>query len=203
MSFSIIAVTETWINENDSYGGVMPTIPGYSYFTYNRACKRGGGVALYARDNLYCNVVGVKNCENISSFEYLVVDIQSYQSRVGVIYRPPDTDMSKFNEEYDLLSRNISTTIKTLILAGDFNVNLLNCNSHEESDKFLETTYAHFIHPTITKPTRFCSTTSTLIDNIFVNDISSESLSGIIVSDVSDHLPVFLYFYCLVSQIRK
>lgn len=41
------------------------------------------------------------------------------------------------------------------------------------------------------RPTRHSNTSSTLIDNIFVNNINVEYFSGIIISDLSDHLPVF------------
>lgn len=43
----------------------------------------------------------------------------------------------------------------------------------------------------ISRPTRFSSTTSTLIDNIFTNYPSNASQAGIIISDLSDHLPIF------------
>ena len=42
----------------------------------------------------------------------------------------------------------------------------------------------------ITRPTRF-SSTATLIDNIFVNSLIGNYESGIFVSDISDHLPIF------------
>ena len=32
---------------------------------------------------------------------------------------------------------------------------------------------------------------ATLIDNIFTNDLITDKLSGLIINDVSDHLPVF------------
>ena len=47
--------------------------------------------------------------------------------------------------------------------------------------------------PLITRPTRVTATSATLIDNIFTNnliDISS-SLQGLLVTDITDHYPVF------------
>ena len=56
--------------------------------------------------------------------------------------------------------------------------------------------------PSITKPTRVTQKSCSLIDNIYVNNFSdgSNSLSGILYCDVSDHFPVFHIDYsdCVV-----
>ena len=44
----------------------------------------------------------------------------------------------------------------------------------------------------ITKPTRITAHSATLIDNIFTNNTAvSSKLNGSIISDISDHLPIF------------
>lgn len=43
----------------------------------------------------------------------------------------------------------------------------------------------------ISKPTRITSQSETVIDNIFTNIIDGKVVSGILITDVSDHLPVF------------
>ena len=45
--------------------------------------------------------------------------------------------------------------------------------------------------PTISKATRITPTSSTLIDNIFTNDLSKIVVPGVIVTDLSDHLVIF------------
>ena len=62
---------------------------------------------------------------------------------------------------------------------------------------------SHYQFPVITRPTRFCPTTSTLIDNIFVNNQIDNSYASIIISDISDHLPIFLTFYSKLSSSRS
>ena len=48
--------------------------------------------------------------------------------------------------------------------------------------------------PTITKPTRITHCTATLIDNIYIKTSKQIKLaSGIILSNISDHLPVLLF----------
>ena len=45
--------------------------------------------------------------------------------------------------------------------------------------------------PLITRPTRITEHKASLIDNIFTNDPLSQSVSGLFISDISDHLPIF------------
>ena len=46
--------------------------------------------------------------------------------------------------------------------------------------------------PLITKPTTITKSTATLIDNIFTNNANKTGhLSGILLNDISDHLPIF------------
>ena len=59
---------------------------------------------------------------------------------------------------------------------GDFNVNLLNTDTHVLSNDFLNLIYSHAFIPLITKPTRISKSSATLIDNIFSNDINNDVL---------------------------
>ena len=54
------------------------------------------------------------------------------------------------------------------------------------------------MYPTINKLTRTTDTSSTLIDNIFIKDYSNHC-AGDLITDISDHLPVFL----VVDSIKK
>jgi hypothetical protein len=68
---------------------------------------------------------------------------------------------------------------------GDFNIDLLKSESCDFANKFTEQLFTSSFYPLITKPTRITShTASTLIDNIFTNNIDN------IFSDISDHLPI-------------
>ena len=43
----------------------------------------------------------------------------------------------------------------------------------------------------IDKPTRITKHSTTLIDQIYTNDVKSSIVSDIIIDDFSDHLPIF------------
>ena len=74
---------------------------------------------------------------------------------------------------------------------GDFNINILNADSHTPTNEFIDLMYSNGLYPLISKPTRITSHTDTLIDNIFTNDLDHSKFSGLLWSDISDHLPIF------------
>jgi hypothetical protein len=75
---------------------------------------------------------------------------------------------------------------------GDFNLNLLNHQSRQFTGEFLDIMYANMFFPVITLPTRITSHTGHIfIDNIFTNHPDNYSFSGLLLSDISDHLPIF------------
>ena len=75
---------------------------------------------------------------------------------------------------------------------GDFNLNLLNVDSHPSTEEFLNTLGTYFYNPHILQPTRITNHSATLIDNIFFNSLSHHTISRNLVYDLSDHLPNFL-----------
>ena len=109
---------------------------------------------------------------------------------IGVIYRPPDQNMKEFNKSIDtLLSKIADQEKKLLYIMGDFNINLLNNDVHESTGEFVDILSSHSLYASIVKPTRITSKSATLIDNIFTNNLSNQT-SGILMSDISDHLPI-------------
>ena len=77
------------------------------------------------------------------------------------------------------------------LLAGDYNINLLNYETHVDTEIFVNNLYSSSFLPLITTPTRFTTTTATLIGNIMSSAFNDDLISGILIADVSDHLPVF------------
>ena len=75
---------------------------------------------------------------------------------------------------------------------GDFNINLLNCNTDKDTSDYIDTFYSHSLYFIINSPTRITSTSKTLIDNIFCNNASNNIISGNIATSISDHLTQFL-----------
>ena len=69
---------------------------------------------------------------------------------IGCIYKHPHLDIDLFNNEFlSALLKKTSKENKTIILLGDFNINLLSCTFN-----FLDHLGEYQILPAITLPTR-------------------------------------------------
>ena len=76
-------------------------------------------------------------------------------------------------------------------ICGDFNINLLKISTKSHYNTFFENMLSSGFYPKITLPTRICNTSSTIIDNIFSNEMCSNDVSGIFVNHISDHQAIF------------
>ena len=57
--------------------------------------------------------------------------------------------------------------------------------------EFIELLMAASFSPSISKPTRVTELSATLIDNIFSNSTPPPETAGIVLSDISDHYPIY------------
>ena len=74
---------------------------------------------------------------------------------------------------------------------GDFNIDLFQIDSHNETCKFYDILSAYGFRPLILQPSRVTLTSKTLIDNIFINSMETDSIGGNITTSISDHYPQF------------
>lgn len=97
----------------------------------------------------------------------------------------------------------INQSKKTCVLLGDFNIDILQYDFNSNVSSFVDTMYSDSFFPLITKPTRITDSSSTLIDNIYCNNVNIFTLSGILVSDISDHFPVVCSSTCDSPETYK
>ena len=112
---------------------------------------------------------------------------------IGVVYRPPGTDLQQFTEVFDNTLSNIKSEQKRCYLLGDWNLNLLSYDCHVHTTNAVDMFYSYGFMPLINRPTRISKSSATIIDNIFTNNLSdlTSSYHGILISDISDHFPIF------------
>ena len=75
----------------------------------------------------------------------------------------------------------------------DQNLDLLKSNSHTDTNEFLNINLQQSLAPMCLIPSRITEFTSTLIDNIFTSFNPLNSVSYVLLSDISDHFPVILF----------
>jgi len=131
-----------------------------------------------------------------TSFELTLLNIPQLKIPdiiICVIYRPPGLNLDVFLQEFEILTEFLTSKNnkkKKIVMLGDFNIDLLSADSHQLTNDFLNSMIALHLLPLILKPTRITPTSSTLIDNIFTNAVDRITDSTIIMTDISDHLPI-------------
>ena len=112
-------------------------------------------------------------CEYIECV-FVKINCMGHDFIVGVVYRPPNSNISDFNDSiHDILEKVSSYPC---YIMGDFNLDLLKHELHRPTEKFLDIMYANSYIPIINRPTRVTRDTCTLIDNIFTNNISINAI---------------------------
>ena len=96
-----------------------------------------------------------------------------------------------FLEKLGPVLDKISLENKTVVLLGDFNLDLLKFEIKPEICKFLDTLSSFLLKPQITLPTRITENSRSLIDNIFISAVPCSTTSGNFISGISDHLIQF------------
>ena len=193
--FDIIGISETKLKN-----GLEPIIDleleGYKLEETSTE-SHFGGVALYIKNSFtYHN----RNDLSISAKdigETIFVEIDQPQSKniiIGCFYRH-HTELNIFNDTIlkKILKKLSKNKQKTCIFLGDFNANLLALEDHEDTENFYEMLSSLSFQPLILQPSRVTPRSSTLIDNIFINELGVCSTGGNITTSISDHFPQFSF----------
>ena len=117
----------------------------------------------------------------------------------GVIYRQHNSPQ-RFQEYFDATLEKLSASNKSIIVMGDFNVNLLAVETCNYAHNFLLSLQSFSLIPTIDKPTRVYNDFATLIDNILINKFDEIINSGNIISDISDH---YSQRFCIIDSVKE
>ncbi|XP_048786380.1 uncharacterized protein LOC125686444 [Lagopus muta] len=154
--YDLIAITETWWDSSRDWNVVME---GYALFRKDWPARRGGGVALYVREQLEC--IELHLGESGVAVESLWVRIKGRAGMadtvVGVCYRPPDQEEEvdeAFHKQLEAASRS-----QALVLMGDFNYPDIcwksNVARHAWSRRFLQCVEDNFLMQVCENPSLF------------------------------------------------
>ena len=199
-NFDIIAVSETWHTiKNDTYIKKLKMKGFHDYVGLKGSSMKGGcgfsigdNLSFLPRDDI-TKSLNETNCE----FEAIWLEILNKAGKnilIGAVYNHPRKDSAPFSDYLQSVFNKIYRENKLVILSGDFNLNLLKHNKIPNVEAFLNLMLANFYRPLITHPTRIhADSCPCLIDNIFINTLEYETVSGNLTDSVSDHLPNFTF----------
>ena len=174
-SFDFICLTETHLDD-DIITADIP-IPNSEYSIYRRDRNaRGGGVCILATTKLVHRVIGDLSHPNL---EVLWLEISAHNKIIllGVLYRPPDSNIDNVNSFIDNFNDNLDAMSRVkcdaMVILGDFNDRCTQWNSdHTTSDfrnKLRDLVNARGLHQCIETPTRITRNCSHILDLIITD----------------------------------
>jgi len=206
IKFCIIGITEHKITGKIPLSNIK--LSGYHDFIYTETQTTHGGSGFYISESLT-----YKRRDDLllkpnkpGEFESTFIEIILPKKKnliLGCIYRHPCSTIKIEDFTINFLEpilNIISAENKTCALMGDFNIDLLKCNSQADISFYYNSLSSNFFAPYILLPTRPIS--KTLIDNIFMNTIEYQSYSGNITIQLADHFFQFVILQNFFSNIH-
>ena len=204
VNFSVIGITETKFLKN-TQTSINFSLQNYTT-EHTPTELSSGGALLYISNHLTYKPRKDLNQNMYKSkeLESIFVEIV-YEKRknlvIGCVYKHPKMCTEYFNSDflYPLLDK-VNKEKKSLILMGDFNINLLNSDNDKSVSNFLDILGSFSLLPQVIFPTRVTNFSKTLIDNIFFDSSNSKTFSGNLTWNISDHYPQFLLIKNIFSN---
>ena len=186
----------TWYKPDNSN---IINLENYNLHHTARQDRRSGGAAIYVHNSLSFRIRNdlnlIQNRTNeLDHCESVFIEIILPNKKniiVGNIYRAHRTNTVSFLHDLNACLSKISIENKPCYISGDFNFDLLKFDLNDTINDFLSKFYDHNMFPLIDRPTRITSSSATLLDNIFCNCFTHKIKSGVLISDLTDHYPIF------------
>ena len=208
--FDVISITETWNPEHKTLSFSPKILDDYKSYLGTTGTTTNDGCGFYINEDLNyierkdLNFKFKESDEECESIWIELINLKKPNRLIGTIYRHP-------TKKYTLFINTLRNTYKikkekkTVMISGDFNLNLLHYDKKEMVTNFLNVMLTNNLQPCITESTRIINNCiPSLVDNIFINTLDTIH-SGNILENISyDHLPNFLILESeLLKQTKK
>jgi len=184
-NFDVIAVTETWVNEEITDAELA--LDGYVLFRNDRkkgVHTKGGGVALYIKDIFKSRECCKLTNSNFEDSIWCFINFQDVKLLVGTCYRSTSSTDLNNNHLLALLKEAVKESQNSqLLLIGDFNYPEINFEDNDVSagegsapDKFFTCVQDLFLYQHVTECTRYRGNQKpSTLDYVFTYDENSVS----------------------------
>ena len=151
-----------------------------------------GGICIYLR-----STINYKLRPDVESnhTEALCIEILKPNSRPFAViscYRPPNSNVDQFFNEFSSLIEQLDNEDKELYILGDLNCNLLAEQKDQPTNRLLLLSEEFQLTQLIKEATRITDKTRTLIDVIFTNNRNRIVDSGVLHLGISDHSLIYV-----------
>ena len=146
-----ICLQETWLS-NDQDASVF-SIPGYQLIhLVKKKCSSHSGLAIFLSDSFSYLIKSVHDDSALLDWLFIEVNGELLRDKIiiGNIYRPPRLNnniktIKELCEELTPIISDISKNSCHIIIAGDFNIDLLQINERSEFQKYFDQFVTHGI----------------------------------------------------------
>ena len=194
-----IFLTETWLDDSCPKGTGVPA--NYTVIRHDRSTEfkqkygktNGGGVAVLIRKGV--KITLESNLTDVNTeILWCSLKMESTKYLVGVMYRASYTELLTANTEGNTKMEELlqKTLHHNIMIIGDLNCDTSNPESTQDTRTLMNLTEEYQLKQLIQKPTRFCNTTATTIDHIWVRDNSFVRKAGT-CEGLSDHCGIYGY----------
>jgi hypothetical protein len=116
---------------------------------------------------------------------------------IGSVYKSPRCPPMTFTEQFAQFIDIFSNTLNSLgsicnnvYICGDFNLDVLKIDGNHFIADYIDTLFSYGFLQIITKPTRICRDSATIIDHIITNSSRQSFETFILCTKISDHFPI-------------
>ena len=120
-NLDLCILTETWIKEGDTITPTRLCPNGYKSLSISRQDKVGGGIAIVYKSELNISLARDEPYKTMESSSFIISTVNR-QINLITIYRPPDTNVLEFCNEFANLPETNINLSGELILLGDINI---------------------------------------------------------------------------------
>jgi exonuclease III len=150
-------------------------------------------VCIFVRKDQHFNKIDISHHHKEQDLEICAILLVTKTSNLIILslYRAPSGDVKEFQMRLDAILKYLYSPKSEFIVCGDININYVNENNHKQQVNSLLKTYN--LSHTINFATRTQNSSSTAIDNIFIDSTRlSSSCTSPIVNGLSGHDAQFL-----------
>ena len=170
MNFVITVLTESRIKKN-SVSQISIELENYS-IEHTPTETAAGGALLYINERLSYHPRNDLNIYMPGKLESIFIEIVCPESSniiVRCIFKHPSLHVNNFTNDIklSLFEKLNKENSKKIFLLGNFNIDLLQYETSEPVNNFVDKLSSNFLSPLMLLPTRISNSSSTLIDNNF------------------------------------
>ena len=202
-----ICLQESWLSDLSDLS--LLHVEGYQLISMAKHCSAHSGLVIYLSNKYQHEVLNIHEQSNLWDGQFIKISGMLHNRNIilGNIYRPPNDINENYKTFFDELIRILAILNKSkheVIIAGDFNIDLLKVNTNMHAHEFFHELIAQSFIPKITLPTRFSDLRCTLIDNFLckLSPAILDSSAAIFTNNISDHQLYILVVPNLSNTIK-